>query len=72
MPPWGPVSRRKLIASLKRLGFSGPYSGGRHSFMARQDLILTIPNPHTRDIGVGLLAVILRQAGITRTEWEAA
>lgn len=72
MPKWGPVTRRKLIASLKRLGFAGPYSGGRHQFMVRQDTVLTIPNPHTGDIGVGLLAVILRQAGITRSAWEDA
>ena len=72
MPTWGPVTRRKLIAALKRLGFAGPYSGGRHQFMVRLDTVLTIPNPHTGEIGVGLLAVILRQAGITRNEWEDA
>jgi predicted RNA binding protein YcfA (HicA-like mRNA interferase family) len=72
MPHWGPVSRRKLITSLRRLGFSGPYSGGRHEFMVRAEIVLTIPNPHTSDIGVGLLAVILRQGGVTRAEWESA
>jgi predicted RNA binding protein YcfA (HicA-like mRNA interferase family) len=72
MPPWGPVSRRKLITSLRRLGFTGPYSGGRHQFMARGDLVLTIPNPHAGEIGVGLLALILRQAGISRPAWEDA
>jgi len=72
MPHWGPVSRRKLVASLRRLGFSGPYSGGRHEFMVRAEVVLTIPNPHTPDIGVGVLAVILRQSGVTRAEWESA
>jgi predicted RNA binding protein YcfA (HicA-like mRNA interferase family) len=72
MPPWGPVSRRKLVTSLRRLGFTGPYSGGRHQFMARGELVLTIPNPHSGDIGVGLLGVVLRQAGITRAAWEDA
>jgi len=72
MPPWGPISRRALVATLKRLGFDGPHSGGRHEFMVRNDTVLTIPNPHRGDIGVGLLAVILRQAGITRKEWERA
>ena len=72
MPKGGPVTRRKLIASLRRLGFAGPFSGGRHQFMVRGDTVLTVPNPHARDIGVGLLAVILRQAGITRSEWENA
>lgn len=32
---------------------------------------VTIPNPHAGDIGVGLLARILRQAGVSRMEWEA-
>jgi predicted RNA binding protein YcfA (HicA-like mRNA interferase family) len=32
---------------------------------------LRIPNPHTEDIGRGLLVRILRQAGIEREEWEA-
>ena len=39
---------------------------------ARADLVLTIPNPHSGDIGIGLLAVILRRAGITRAAWEDA
>ena len=57
---------------MKRLGFAGPFSGGRHEFMARADIVVTIPNPHRGDIGVGLLTVVLRQAGITRAEWERA
>jgi predicted RNA binding protein YcfA (HicA-like mRNA interferase family) len=72
MPVWGPVSRRQLVASLRRLGFEGPYSGGKHEFMVRSDCVLTIPNPHGGDIGIGLLAVILRQAGVSRREWEHA
>lgn len=38
--------------------------------MTRADRVLTIPNPHRGDIGPGLLAVILRQAGISRRTWE--
>jgi predicted RNA binding protein YcfA (HicA-like mRNA interferase family) len=72
MPAWRPVSRRELIATLKRLGFEGPYSGGKHEFMVRAERVLTIPNPHRADIGLGLLAVILRQAGISRAEWKRA
>ena len=72
MPAWGPVSRRQLVTVLRRLGFHGPYSGGKHEFMARGDRVLTIPNPHRRDIGIELLAVVLRQAGVPRKEWERA
>jgi len=71
MPPWGPVSRRRLVKALRDLGFEGPYSGGRHEFMARGDVLLAVPNPHASDIGVGLLARILRQAGVSRRQWEA-
>ncbi len=59
MPPWGPVSRRQLVAALRDLGFEGPYSGGKHQFMVRQDLVLTVPNPHHGEIGVGLLKMVL-------------
>jgi predicted RNA binding protein YcfA (HicA-like mRNA interferase family) len=71
MPAWGPTKRRDLIAGLRTLGFQGPLSGGKHEFMVRDDLLLTIPNPHRGDIGVALLALILRQAGVRRKEWEA-
>ena len=39
--------------------------------MVREGKRITIPNPHQGDIGVGLLATVLRQAGISRKEWEA-
>ena len=38
--------------------------------MAEGRLYVTIPNPHHgEDIGVGLLAEILRKAKISRIEW---
>jgi predicted RNA binding protein YcfA (HicA-like mRNA interferase family) len=70
MPPWKPIRRRELIVVLRRAGFSGPYSGGRHEFMQKGSLVLTVPNPHRGDIGIGLLTMVLRQAGISRREWE--
>ena len=33
---------------------------------------LILPNPHTGDIGSSLLSRILRQAGVSRAEWDAA
>jgi predicted RNA binding protein YcfA (HicA-like mRNA interferase family) len=70
MPPFGPISRRDLVRCFKRLGFDGPYSGGKHEFMVRGDRTVRIPNPHRGDIGKELLARILKQAGISRAEWE--
>lgn len=71
MPPLGPISRADLIRRLRAAGFDGPYSGGKHAFMLKGDLALTIPNPHRGDIGKELLIRILRQAGISRDEWDA-
>ena len=70
MPAFGPVKRRDLIRHLRQFGFEGPYSGGRHQFMVKEEIKLYIPNPHQGDISRGLLAKILRQAGIERDEWE--
>lgn len=65
-----PISRRDLIRRLHSLGFEGPFAGSKHSFMIRQNIRLTLPNPHKGDIGVGLLKRILHQADITEDEWN--
>ena len=39
--------------------------------MVRADVVVTIPNPHGSDIGIGLLVRVLRQAGVSREEWES-
>ncbi len=70
MPHFGPIKRRDLIAGLRQAGFTGPYTGGKHEFMQKGNLSLTIPNVHKGEIGPKLLSAILRQAGITRTDWE--
>jgi len=37
--------------------------------MVKGDLVLTIPNPHDKKIGVALLSRILKHAGISRADW---
>jgi predicted RNA binding protein YcfA (HicA-like mRNA interferase family) len=70
MPPFGPVKRKDLIAHLKQAGFDGPYAGGKHQFMLKGNITIAVPNPHQGDVGRELLSRILRQAGISREEWE--
>ena len=70
MPAFGPIKRADLIQCLQKSGFDGPYSGGKHLFMVKDDRALTIPNPHKKDVGKELLNSILRQAGISKDEWE--
>jgi predicted RNA binding protein YcfA (HicA-like mRNA interferase family) len=70
MPKFGPVSRRDLIKNLRLLGFTGPESGAKHQFMTRGDTYLIIPNPHKGDIAVNLLNRLLKQANISKKDWE--
>lgn len=72
MPSLKPVSRRELVRKLKSLGFEGPFPGGKHEWMRRDGLRVTIPNPHGGAIDPGLIRRILRQANITITEWLSA
>ena len=71
MAPLGPMKRRAFVASLRRLGFTGPYHGGKHQIMQRGALTLILPNPHGSDIDRKLLARLLHQAGIDKTTWES-
>ncbi|MBU2529506.1 MAG: type II toxin-antitoxin system HicA family toxin [Elusimicrobia bacterium] len=66
------ISWRKLVQKFKKLGFDGPYSGGRHLFMAKNKLKIHIPNPHHKDISKPLVVEILRQADISPEEWDKA
>ena len=70
MPSIKPLKRKELIFYLKKAGFEGPFSGRKHQFMLKSDLSLTIPNPHESDIEKSFLLKILKQAGISKEEWE--
>lgn len=64
------ISWRKLVQKFRRLGFDGPYSGGRHLFMTKENLKVHIPNPHGKDVSKYLVVEILRQANIPSEEWD--
>jgi predicted RNA binding protein YcfA (HicA-like mRNA interferase family) len=64
-----PISRQEFISRLKELGFDGPHSGGKHQYMIKGSIRLTVPNPHKKEIGVELLSRLLKQADISRDEW---
>lgn len=67
----GPIKRRDLIRYLKRAGFSDSRPGGNHEYMRRERTRVNLPNPHKGDISQALLQRILKEAGISREEWEA-
>jgi len=47
-----PLSRKELIRKFKVLGYSGPFSGGRHQFMIKGSHKIHIPNPHILCMGL--------------------
>lgn len=70
MPVFAPIKRKDLIKVLKSGGFEGPFAGGKHEFLIKGELRLILPNPHQSEISKDLLARLLRQAYISREEWE--
>ncbi|MFH1402438.1 MAG: type II toxin-antitoxin system HicA family toxin [Patescibacteria group bacterium] len=64
MPKLCPISQRVLIKKLRLLGFEGPYSGGKHQFMIKNNFKLTVPNLHNKDIGIILLSKIIKELTI--------
>jgi predicted RNA binding protein YcfA (HicA-like mRNA interferase family) len=64
-----PVSWTDLVKKLRKLGFDGPYQGGRHPYMLKGNLVLTLPNQHRKDIGIALLSLILRRANVPKEQW---
>lgn len=71
MPKLSPEKPSAVIRKLRRLGFEGPYGGGRHVFMRHPDSEIKIPvSMHKgRDVPVGTLASILKQAGVSLEDW---
>lgn len=70
MPSFGLIKRKVLIKALKKAGFEGPFAGGKHEFLVKRQLRLVLPNPHQSEISKDLLSRILKQANISREDWE--
>lgn len=67
------IARKELIRKFRSLGYSGPFSGGRHQFMIKGSRKIRIPNPHGKgDIHISLVREILRQATISPEDWDKA
>ncbi len=65
-----PVSVRELIRRLRLLDFDGPFPSGKDSYMRKGSARLMVPDLHAADLSVGLVAKIVRDAGISREDWE--
>lgn len=59
MNRWTPCKRREFIRRLGVLGFDGPFSGTRHSFMVYGHHRLTIPS--NEEYSVPQLRMMIRE-----------
>lgn len=66
-----PVSHRIFCKRMVKLGFEGPFAGGKHLFFVRDGHRFTAPNPHSKAIGVSLLQRLLKQYGVTPRDWNS-
>ena len=67
-----PIKHREMLRRLRAFGWNGPHHRGKHPFMMREDLRLTIPNPHQGDVNWSLMKRILRNAQISAEDWDKA
>ncbi len=69
MTKLSPISFKELVKKLKKYGYQGPYSGGKHLYMIKENIRITMPNPHKKDISVDLILKILKHARISKDDW---
>ncbi len=69
MPKLSPIKHKSIVKKLKQFGFEGPFPGGKHLYMVKNEIRLTLPNPHRNEIGIDLLRKILKQAGISPADF---
>jgi len=69
-----PLKAEAVITKLKKLGFSGPFPGGKHVRMVHKEKkpIIPIPVHKGKDISIGLIREIINEIGISREEWIKA
>jgi predicted RNA binding protein YcfA (HicA-like mRNA interferase family) len=74
MSRWTPCKRSDFIRRLRKLGFQGSFSGGRHQFMTHPSHRLAIPS--NAEYSVGQVRMMLREVEtilgrpITLEEWD--
>ena len=65
-----PLSQKKVIKVLEKIGFAQVRQKGSHLFMRHPDGRTTLITVHPgEDIGKGMIRKIINDARITRDEW---
>ena len=71
MPKLSPINSKELIKILEKQGFTQVHQKGSHVRMVHADgRKTTVPVHCGEKVGVGLLRKILRDSGISRSDFE--
>ena len=71
MPKLSPINAKDLIGILEKQGFENVHQKGSHVRMVHADgRKTTIPIHSGEKVGVGLLRKILRDSGLSRSDFE--
>jgi predicted RNA binding protein YcfA (HicA-like mRNA interferase family) len=72
MSKLSPEKPLAVVRKLQRLGFEGPFGGGRHLIMRHPETGQKVPvSMHKgRDIPIGTLRAILRIIGVSAEDWK--
>jgi predicted RNA binding protein YcfA (HicA-like mRNA interferase family) len=73
MMPLTLIPAREVIRKLRRLGYLGPSPGGKHPLIwhPQTGQRITFPMHGKRDLKIGTLRAIVRQAGVDVDTWES-
>ena len=71
MPKLSPINSKELIGILQKLGFEKVHQKGSHIRLKHPDgRRTTVPIHSGEKVGVGLLRKILRDSGISRSDFD--
>lgn len=68
-----PIPAREVMRKLRKLGYEGPYGGGKHSAMRHPETgrKISVPVHSNRDLPIGTLRAIVKAAAVSVEEWES-
>ncbi|HNT60397.1 MAG TPA: type II toxin-antitoxin system HicA family toxin [Candidatus Bilamarchaeaceae archaeon] len=64
----GPIPHKKLISILSSLGYVAVRQSGSHLVLKKDDKSVVVPI-HSKEIGPGLLRMIVKEIGISREKF---
>jgi predicted RNA binding protein YcfA (HicA-like mRNA interferase family) len=72
MPKLTPIPAREVLRKLRRLGYEGPFGGGKYAVMRNPEtgVKISVPIHAARDLPLGTLRAIVKAAGVSVEEWE--